>query len=325
MHAARDLSQRQPVSEPNAPPPPSPVAKTEAKGSAQPKSTPERLSLGLLLGACVFASAWHLPYYLASHGARLRDPAHAFLKPSGLLGLGFGIGAFTLFMFLWLYPLRKKFPALAWTGRVPSWLRAHIVAGLAVPVMAAVHAGWRFEGLIGLGYLSMVIVCASGIVGRYLYTHIPRGRNGLELSIEEVRGERRALLTRLALQTGIEPVALERALTTEAARAPARGVLGSLKQLMTDDIERWRATRRLEVLWTRPQLGARRLDPASLRQALGLARREIALEQQVRALDGTRRLFGLWHVAHRPFAITALVAVIVHVGVALVFGAVGAH
>jgi len=32
-------------------------------------------------------------------------------------------------------------------------------------------------------------------------------------------------------------------------------------------------------------------------------------------LDTTRRLFGYWHVAHRPIAVTALLAVLVHVAV----------
>jgi hypothetical protein len=43
----------------------------------------------------------------------------------------------------------------------------------------------------------------------------------------------------------------------------------------------------------------------------------------VRMLEGTRKVFGYWHVAHRPFAITALLAVLVHVVVAVVVGGVG--
>jgi hypothetical protein len=46
----------------------------------------------------------------------------------------------------------------------------------------------------------------------------------------------------------------------------------------------------------------------------------MALTQQVRMLGATHRLFHLWHVAHRPFAITALVAVVVHVGVVVAMG-----
>jgi hypothetical protein len=47
----------------------------------------------------------------------------------------------------------------------------------------------------------------------------------------------------------------------------------------------------------------------------------MSLTQQARMLAATQRLFRFWHVAHRPFAITALVAVLVHVGVVVAMGA----
>ena len=36
----------------------------------------------------------------------------------------------------------------------------------------------------------------------------------------------------------------------------------------------------------------------------------------------SRRVFAWWHVAHRPFALTALLAVVIHVVVALWVGGV---
>ena len=60
------------------------------------------------------------------------------------------------------------------------------------------------------------------------------------------------------------------------------------------------------------------------RRALGrvakLARQEMALTQQARMLAATQRVFRLWHVAHRPFALAALVAVLIHVGVVISMG-----
>jgi hypothetical protein len=52
-----------------------------------------------------------------------------------------------------------------------------------------------------------------------------------------------------------------------------------------------------------------------------LASREMSLTQQARMLDATRKVFGYWHVAHRPFALTALVAVVIHVAVVIALGA----
>ena len=44
------------------------------------------------------------------------------------------------------------------------------------PLLVAVHAGWRFEGLIGLGYAAILIVCNFTPVPRYAYrVGAPRG------------------------------------------------------------------------------------------------------------------------------------------------------
>lgn len=291
-----------------------PVAATRGPGSGIP--------LFILLAIPVLVTAWGLPYYVAPLAQRLRHPLHALLKSSGPVGLAFGVLALTLFLFMWLYPLRKAWKALAWTGPVGRWLDVHIVMGLSVPVIAAVHAGWRFDGLIGLGMLSMVIVSLSGIVGRYLYIHIPRDRAGLELSLEAVGGERRALLTRLAIATGRTPQELERSLALDPRPYARSGLLRALARLVADDMTRWQTIRRLRREWSRSHESRPALDKTALASALRLARRELAYTQQLRALEATRRLFAWWHVAHRPFALTALLAVLVHVVVAIWVGGV---
>jgi hypothetical protein len=283
----------------------------------------DRPALAVLLGIPLGITAWGWRYYTLSPAGRLRHPLHALLKSSGPVGLALGVLGLAMFLFMWAYVLRKSVRALAWTGTVGSWLRVHIVIGLALPVIVAVHAGWRFDGLIGLGYFAMFVVALSGIVGRYLYTRIPRRQNGVEMSLEEVSQERRALLTRIAAATGLEPLAVERALALDpepyARLDPVRTIIG----LVRDDLQRARMMRRLRQQWERPRPGAPPPDRVALRDTLRLARREIALQQEVRVLEVTRRLFGAWHVFHRPFAATALIAVIVHVVVALVVGGVG--
>jgi hypothetical protein len=47
----------------------------------------------------------------------------------------------------------------------------------------------------------------------------------------------------------------------------------------------------------------------------------VALNQQARMLDATHAVFRYWHVFHRPVAIAALVAVLVHVAVVVSLGA----
>jgi hypothetical protein len=282
----------------------------------------DRWPLAVLIAIPLGITLWGLPYFTAGPGTRVRSPLHPLLRPSGTIGLALGVVAFALFLFLWLYPLRKKFRWLAWTGAVGSWLRVHILAGLVVPLFAAVHAGWRFDGLIGLGYLSMLLVALSGVVGRYLYVRIPRSRSGIELSHDEVASERRALLTRIAAATGDDPLEVERMLLSDELGYQGLGPLATLRRMVADDLSRARVIGRLKRRLGARRPGAPPLDRRELGAVLGLARRELALAQQLRMLDATRRVFGLWHVVHRPFAIMAFLAVGVHVVVAVLVGAV---
>lgn len=269
--------------------------------------------LSLALGALVLTGA---PYYVLSPGPRLRSSLHPWFKPTGYVGQTAGLVAFVLFLFLWLYPLRKKFRFLAFTGRIARWLDVHIVAGLLVPLLGAVHASWRFEGLIGLGYAAIVMVSASGIVGRYLYVRIPRSRQGLELSTVEVDRLRHEWIEEVARCTGRSVGSVESDMD-EVLRSSSRSVFS---HLLLDDLVRWRASRELRRRWQSGSVDGASISPEKLRTAIRLARRRLALTQRAQILDVTRRLFGYWHVAHRPVAITALVAVLIHVGFAVALG-----
>ena len=260
-------------------------------------------------------------YYTAPIGVRVRHPMHEWLRPSGIIGQGAGILAFTIFVFLWLYPLRKRFKSLAWTGSVGRWLDVHVTAALTLPLLLAIHSAWRFDGVIGLGYTAILLVCASGVVGRYLYSRIPRAKSGVELTREEVLTQRLALIERIAATTGLERHAVERTLAPHE-EPPGRFSVGrSLVRLIAGDFIRWRQVRQLRRRWVALAPAGRRPSNRSLDEAVRLASREIALAQQVRLLDATHQVFRWWHVAHRPFAMTALIAVIVHVIVVIAVGA----
>jgi hypothetical protein len=199
---------------------------------------------------------------------------------------------------------------------VPRWLDVHIGVGMLLPLVGAIHAGFRFGGVIGIGYISMLIVCASGIIGRYLYVRIPRGRSGVELGLGEVAAQQRALLGELSDATGLTVIELQEILKVESS-PPGVGIWGAFVQMARDDLARGYAVRRLSG-----RMKARgSADPARLREVMSLARREMSLSQQARLLNVTHAIFRHWHAAHRPVAITAFIAVTIHVVVVISVGA----
>jgi len=308
-----------PLREIPAGPRPAPVP-AAAPAAAPRKLNGANIATIVLIVALAAANLWGAPYYFASTGERVRDPMHKLLRPSGLVGQSAGIVAFLVFAFLWLYPLRKKYRSLAFTGTIGKWLDVHVTSALGLPLLLTIHAAWRSQGVIGIGFASMLVVCASGIIGRYLYVRIPRAKSGAELSREEASAERNRLVDEIAEMTGLHPLKVEETLTLASPTDEKAGVLTVLRDLLTNDLNRWRRTRELRRRFQALE-GGRVIPPAALSRAVKLADREIALTQQLRMLAATQRVFRYWHIAHKPFALTALVAVVVHVVVVIAVGA----
>ena len=292
------------------------------KESAAPPASPRARGVGpgrvILIPTLVLlaVAAVGAPYFSSSSAERLRHPLHAWFRSSGYIGQTAGIITFAGFLFMWLFPLRKKFRRAAWAGPVPRWLDVHIGVGMMLPLIGAIHAGFQFGGVIGIGYIAMLIVCASGIVGRYLYVRIPRSRSGVELGLGDVGAQQRALLGELSEATGLSVIELQEILKVEST--PARvGVLGAFVQMARDDLARGYAVRRLSGRMK----ASGNADPARLNDVMALARREMALSQHARLLDATQSIFRHWHAAHRPVAITAFIAVTIHVVVVIAVGA----
>jgi len=117
------------------------------------------------LAAIVVVTALYVVAYLQ---------ADAFPAASSLVGHGIGIAGFVLMlMTATLYSIRKRRTDARW-GSTARWLSFDMVTGLVGPYMVLLHTAMRFQGLAGLTMLLTVVVVVSGLVGRYLYTSLPR-------------------------------------------------------------------------------------------------------------------------------------------------------
>ncbi len=100
--------------------------------------------------------------------------ARHFPAASGWMGHGVGVAGFVLMlMTATLYSFRKLRGGAGW-GPTAWWLRFHMVTGLVGPYMVLLHTAMRFHGFAGLTMLLTALVVASGLVGRFLYTRVPR-------------------------------------------------------------------------------------------------------------------------------------------------------
>lgn len=105
---------------------------------------------------------------------------------SGFIGHSLGVIGFILMLMTEiLYSLRKRYQFARW-GKLQHWLSFHIMTGIIGPYLVLLHTSWKFNGLAGILMLFTIIVVASGFIGRYFYTALPRSTEGVILEAEEI-------------------------------------------------------------------------------------------------------------------------------------------
>ncbi|HEY5574354.1 MAG TPA: hypothetical protein VIK64_15135 [Anaerolineales bacterium] len=108
---------------------------------------------------------------------------------SEFFGHSLGILGFLLMLMTeTVYSLRKRSRSARW-GRMASWLQFHIFTGLVGPYLVLLHSSWKFNGLAGIVMLLTGIIVASGFIGRYIYTAVPRTADGLAVEAKELENE----------------------------------------------------------------------------------------------------------------------------------------
>jgi hypothetical protein len=253
-------------------------------------------------------------YYRAPLATRGYLPEHAWLRPSGPVGLTLGVAGVLSMLMTLPYAVRKRWRALSRVGSMKQWLEVHIFFGIVGPVLITLHTSFKFNGLISVGYWLMMTVWASGFIGRYLYVRIPKTIRGVELSFTQVEESLRR--TQRQIEASPLPAAVEQELQAfDLAVAPPLGRTPGAVDLFFGEL---RIRARLMLL--RRHLRAANVDVEALGAVVALAAERATLARRLAHLERTRHLFELWHVFHRPLVYALFVIVALHVGIALFFG-----
>ena len=252
--------------------------------------------------------------------------AHAHLEryitPQRGVGYWLGITGGSMMLLLLVYSARKRFGWLNWMGGIPAWFEFHMVLGIAGPVLILFHSNFSLGATnSNVALFSMLLVAASGVVGRYIYTRLHARLEGHEDTLEQLKtvGERLRLQTTSisflpGLLDGIGRV-------EQRLIQPPKGGIARFLHLSTGAVRmavaRWIVRREITEAVQR----ARRKESVVVaRHALRLG--EVARQYAYRRLDAGRRmseykmyarLFSFWHVLHIPLFFMLLIAGTVHV------------
>jgi hypothetical protein len=281
----------------------------------------------IVFGLFVYVFAVGLSYYFLPLTDRPYHPLHRELRPSGPVGLGFGILSTILFAAIYVYPLRKKWAWLRSIGTTRHWLDFHIVMGLAAPLWVALHSAFKFGGLAGMAYWIMMAVVVSGIVGRYLYAQIPRSRRDAELSLADLQKMNAQLGEGLCGQELIaEEVWRPLAVPIRREEALKMNLGKALWLMLVLDVERpfqMAALRRQALSGgerVRTLGGLLASSHPDLERVVALTRRQSWLAAKICFLDRAGQIFKMWHVVHRPFSYAFLLLLAIHIGMAVWMG-----
>lgn len=266
-------------------------------------------------------------YYTLGSADRPFSPKHTLLKPSGAIGLKLGFLGLAMFLTIFLYPLRKKWAWLGRQGSARHWLDFHVLLGLTAPFVIAFHASFKFSGFAGTAFFIMVAVSASGIIGRYLYSQIPRSLNAAEISMGELQDMQLRLTQQLQEQSLLPQSDLRSLL-----RLPSRETVDRLPMLVAlvymmllDVLRAFRIAKlRCHALSFGQKIttfaGFLPTRNAALERAIHTAKEEASLAKRVLFLARSQQVFQLWHVVHKPFSYTFAALVLIHIAVVIMMG-----
>ena len=223
---------------------------------------------------------------------------------------------------LLLYPLRKRIAALERLGKMESWFKFHMIAGICGPLMVLFHSTFKTGSLNGaMALYAMLLVALSGVIGRFIYRHIHRGLYGNQLTLGEVSAELKDCAENMGSVFALRPDIEPRLMDFHDAAFSRQGSL---------IVRVWRF---VTLYWKSRRLAneIRRDAKDALRRQFrkqGGRRRELIVNYRIAREDIDRylnsvvkasqlavweRLFSYWHIIHLPFLYLLVFSGVVHV------------
>ena len=247
-------------------------------------------------------------YYSTSLEERHFHADNEMLIASGPIGHGLGVfGSLMIIIGLFSYMIRKRIRMFSHVGLLKYWLEAHIFLCTLGPVLVLYHTTFKFGGIVAISFWCMVAVVISGVIGRFIYIQIPHSIEGRELSFQELEDQKYET-TKLLRKTVTLDESIYELLDDYSGKESSRS--------MSAGIQRRMALRRLK-----DELRSQQVPKSKAQEIIRMYKDQLSLKKKIDRLTTMQNLFKYWHVAHLPFALGMFVIMIVHVVVAITFGA----
>lgn len=279
-----------------------PASQPATDGQTAPRNV---FVIRLLLTALAGVIGW-LAYTVATK---------QYYTPRSNIGFYLGVSGSLTMLAMLTYPLRKRARFMQRWGPLRHWFRWHMIMGIVGPTMVLFHSTFHLRSLNAtVALTSMVIVVASGIIGRFIYTKIHYGLYGHRATLEKLRqsvsdesGQVTALCRRVpGIKEWVESFEQE---ADRFYRSPLRWWhlprLAFKRRLCAS-----RCARELRASTTFRHGHESRGEAA---EAIAMVDRYLRQAQRVAEFTAYERLFALWHILHIPLIFLLATSAIFHV------------
>ncbi|MBW2390094.1 MAG: hypothetical protein JRG89_16925 [Deltaproteobacteria bacterium] len=225
------------------------------------------------------------------------------------LGYSLGIAGMAMMTLLLTYSFRKRMPVLLGRFSIRRWFEIHMMLGLAGPTAILFHCNFHLGSLNStIALISMLLVSASGIAGRFMYTRIHHGLLGDRATLGELHQEiadQRLGLSMLSAHGEGAAVALVK--FEKFALAPRKNALVSTARFMSLP---WRVGSVARTCRRAASKSATASDHRIYRFAIQTHLRSV---RRAAEFSTYAWLFSLWHALHLPLCVLLFAAAAIHV------------
>jgi len=271
--------------------------------SATRRSPALTISLALIVVATtIILAARGWSFYWMSVQDRVEHPDFRTLRPSGLLGNGYGWVAALLIVLNLAYLVRRRLGGTRW-GSMAVWLDIHVFTGLMIASLVSFHSAFQLRTPIATtSTISLAMVVLTGVLGRLMYFLAPANtQERLKMAIDtfefEFPGMREDLEAAMAKRPG-----------------PAVPANANLFTALAS-IPKWRAAAKSRKVALAMMMPHKMTKP--LKRAERLLYRTSAADARA---QGISALLRTWRGIHRFFALLMIIAVLLHALVAWHYG-----
>jgi hypothetical protein len=238
-------------------------------------------------------------------------------------GYWLGVAGGVTMLFLFTYPLRKRWKVTYNWGATKNWFVVHMVLGVLGPWLILLHSTFSVRSTnAAVALYAMIAVALSGVVGRFLFVRLNTDLRGEKASLASLRQalDAQHRSADVQLQHLPEVMAALRTFEDSCLVGQGRTLAGHVRIMLTLPVQRRQVEHSCKALlqeglkqvskdqhWSKPQAMARYRE---LREATLDYTASVQRAAQYQTFE---RLFSLWHLAHVPFVWVLVLCAIFHV------------